>query len=510
LEEQQSIAKQLKFIQQGTPTLAVMSPCRVGDGILSLTEDQKDQYRQLAHQTAPSVTLFVPASGSGSRMFEFLKEFIHYPNLENAQRAARFYSRLSEFALFRKLPKNIQKNYLDGKLQLEELIDYLLGSEGLNFGNIPKGLIPFHIQEPFILNPFQEQLLQAAQLSVARCRYHFTIQQEFEKDFKVAIDQIAALTSRTYEVTYSVQDPSTDAFVFKTDGQLLKNADGRVVRRPAGHGTLLRNLDLLDSEYILVKNIDNVQHFSQQVTSNITWEVLLGLQMQIRSDLKQFVQCNDFDGFCSWNERFALYDQQWLMQQKDNAWQALLNRPLRVCGMVKNDGQPGGGPFYVSVNGQNAETNLNGAYLVKTNQLVDNHTVVDHLVANCQSNELYKGVLYDKSTAVFNGKVFVRPNAQKINAFQSNGNVLLSDDASVNSKPELEIYADDVKCSHGSTTGQLDENAIFYLRARGISEKSAKELLVSAFISEVLSRIENKEVFNFANTFLNVENYLNT
>jgi len=164
----------------------------------------------------------------------------------------------------------------------------------------------------------------------------------------------------------------------------------------------------------------------------------------------------------------------------------------------------------VSVNGQNAETNLNGAYLVKTNQLVDNHTVVDHLVANCQSNELYKGVLYDKSTAVFNGKVFVRPNAQKINAFQSNGNVLLSDDASVNSKPELEIYADDVKCSHGSTTGQLDENAIFYLRARGISEKSAKELLVSAFISEVLSRIENKEVFNFANTFLNVENYLNT
>lgn len=164
----------------------------------------------------------------------------------------------------------------------------------------------------------------------------------------------------------------------------------------------------------------------------------------------------------------------------------------------------------VYVNGQNAETNLNGAYIVKTNQLVDNHTVVDHLVANCQSNELYKGVLYDKSTAVFNGKVFVRPNAQKINAFQSNGNVLLSDDASVNSKPELEIYADDVKCSHGSTTGQLDENAIFYLRARGISEKSAKELLVSAFISEVLSRIENKEVFNFANTFLNVENYLNT
>ncbi len=159
----------------------------------------------------------------------------------------------------------------------------------------------------------------------------------------------------------------------------------------------------------------------------------------------------------------------------------------------------------VFVNGQNAETNLNGAYLVKNNQLVDNHTIVDHLVANCQSNELYKGVLYDKSTAVFNGKVFVRPDAQKINAFQSNGNVLLSDDASVNSKPELEIYADDVKCSHGSTTGQLDENAVFYLRARGLSEKSAKELLVSAFISDVLNKIENEEVLNFTNSNLNKE-----
>lgn len=159
----------------------------------------------------------------------------------------------------------------------------------------------------------------------------------------------------------------------------------------------------------------------------------------------------------------------------------------------------------VFVNGQNAETNLNGTYLVKDDRIVDNHTVVDHLAANCQSNELYKGVLYDKSTAVFNGKVYVRPDAQKINAFQSNGNVLLSDDASVNSKPELEIYADDVKCSHGSTTGQLDENAVFYLRARGLSEKSAKELLVSAFIAEVLNKIENKEVLNYANSILKTD-----
>lgn len=147
---------------------------------------------------------------------------------------------------------------------------------------------------------------------------------------------------------------------------------------------------------------------------------------------------------------------------------------------------------YVHVDGENAETNLYGLYLTDEKQLVDNHTVIDHKVPNCNSNELYKGVLDGQSTGVFNGKVFVREQAQKINAFQSNGNVLLSDNVSMNSKPELEIYADDVKCSHGSTTGQIDEEAIFYLRARGISEKSAKSLMINGFVGEVVEQISNE------------------
>jgi Fe-S cluster assembly protein SufD len=156
----------------------------------------------------------------------------------------------------------------------------------------------------------------------------------------------------------------------------------------------------------------------------------------------------------------------------------------------------------IEVNGTNCETHLNGIYLLKENQHVDNHTVVDHKAPHCESHELYKGVIDDKATAVFNGKVFVRKDSQKINAFQSNANVLLSDDASVNSKPELEIYADDVKCSHGSTTGQLNEEAVFYLRARGISEKSARHLMVSAFIEDVISKIENEEVTNFTHSII--------
>lgn len=153
-------------------------------------------------------------------------------------------------------------------------------------------------------------------------------------------------------------------------------------------------------------------------------------------------------------------------------------------GLVRNN-------LNIAVNGQNCETNLYGAYLGKGKQHIDNHTIVDHKVAHCESNELYKGVMDEKSTGVFNGKVFVRKDAQKINAFQSNNNVLLSDHATINSKPELEIYADDVKCSHGSTTGQMDEEAVFYLMARGISEKSARNLMVRAFIGELVDRLED-------------------
>ena len=128
--------------------------------------------------------------------------------------------------------------------------------------------------------------------------------------------------------------------------------------------------------------------------------------------------------------------------------------------------------------------------MLNDKQHVDNHTLVDHKKPHCVSNELYKGIMNDQSTGVFNGKVFVRPDAQKTNAFQSNKNILLTDDATINSKPELEIYADDVKCSHGSTTGQLDDEAVFYLRSRGITKENAINLLLYAFASDVLENIK--------------------
>jgi len=150
----------------------------------------------------------------------------------------------------------------------------------------------------------------------------------------------------------------------------------------------------------------------------------------------------------------------------------------------------------IRLQGENCETHLNGFYMLKGRELFDNHTLVDHLVPHCDSNETYRGILAGKSTGVFNGKVFVHQDAQKTNGYQQNNNILLTDDATMNSKPELEIYADDVRCSHGSTTGQLDEEAVFYLRSRGLDEFGATALLLTAFASEVLDTVSSEELRN--------------
>jgi len=143
----------------------------------------------------------------------------------------------------------------------------------------------------------------------------------------------------------------------------------------------------------------------------------------------------------------------------------------------------------VTLAGTNCEAHLFGFFLGVDTQHIDNHTFVDHAMPHCFSNELYKGILGDKSKGVFNGKILVRQDAQKTNALQSNKTLLLTNDAVIHAKPQLEIFADDVKCTHGATVGQLDDEALFYLRARGISEEVAGAMLRHAFISDVLGNI---------------------
>ena len=147
-----------------------------------------------------------------------------------------------------------------------------------------------------------------------------------------------------------------------------------------------------------------------------------------------------------------------------------------------------------NLKGEHSESNMRGITLIGQDQLVDHHTLADHVVPNCQSNELYKGIFDLNSKGVFNGKVMVHPHAQKTNAFQSNNNLLLTDDASIDTKPQLEIYADDVACSHGCTVGQLDDEALFYLRSRGIPKKEAQAMLMYAFANDVLNNVKIEEL----------------
>ncbi len=153
-------------------------------------------------------------------------------------------------------------------------------------------------------------------------------------------------------------------------------------------------------------------------------------------------------------------------------------------------------------NDQGSECTLNGLYLLKGKQLYDSHTMIDHAKPHCNSHEHYKGILDDQSRGVFNGKVLVRPDAQKTNAFQENNNIILSDDALVNTKPQLEIFADDVKCSHGATVGQLDMDSLFYLKSRGIGEEKARTILIHAFASDIVKTIKIESVKNYLEDIL--------
>jgi len=158
--------------------------------------------------------------------------------------------------------------------------------------------------------------------------------------------------------------------------------------------------------------------------------------------------------------------------------------------------------FNSRFNDEGGESMLNGLYLIEGNQLFDAHTLIDHAKPHCNSHEHYKGILMDSSRGVFNGKVIVRKDAQKTNAFQENNNILLSDNAVVNTKPQLEIFADDVKCSHGATIGQLDNDAMFYLKSRGIGIDAARAILIHAFASDVVRYIKINAVRDYVESIL--------
>lgn len=231
-----------------------------------------------------------------------------------------------------------------------------------------------------------------------------------------------------------------------------------------------RNLIILEegSELTLIHCDDSYDY--KRSFSNTLSEFYIGANAQLNHYKIQNLNNNSF-----------LVNSDYFHQEKDS--RMLTNRMMFNGGIIRNE-------VYAKLNGQNADSDIQGLYLADKNQHIDNQVFVDHAVPNCQSNELFKGIVDDYASAVFNGHILVRQDAQKTNAYQNNNNIVLTDKAKVNSKPFLEIYADDVKCSHGSTMGQLDEEALFYIRQRGIGMDNARLLLMYAFAADVITSIK--------------------
>ncbi|MCB2220306.1 MAG: Fe-S cluster assembly protein SufD [Bacteroidetes bacterium] len=230
-----------------------------------------------------------------------------------------------------------------------------------------------------------------------------------------------------------------------------------------------RNLVIMgkNSKMTLV-HCDDSHNFKSSLTNTVT-----EVYMDEGANLKHYKLQN-------LNNETSLINSAFFHQEKDSnlaTFAISLNG-----GMIRND-------IHVRLNGQQSHADIMGLYLMDKEQHVDNQVHVDHAVPNCTSNELFKGILDDHATAVFNGHILVRKDAQKTNAYQTNRNILLNDKATINTKPFLEIYADDVKCSHGATVGQIDEDALFYIKSRGISEYNARLLLMYAFAAEVINEI---------------------
>ncbi|HEX7421451.1 MAG TPA: Fe-S cluster assembly protein SufD, partial [Thermoanaerobaculia bacterium] len=176
------------------------------------------------------------------------------------------------------------------------------------------------------------------------------------------------------------------------------------------------------------------------------------------------------------------------VQVRQGRASSVISRNVSVGGaLVRND-------INAVLDGEGASLSLDGLFVLGSNQHVDNHTLIDHVSPRAESHELYKGILDDNARGIFDGRIIVRPNAQKTVSRQENRNLLLSEAAIVDSKPTLEIHNDDVKCNHGSTIGQIDEQAMFYLRSRGIGEDEARNLLVYAFASEIVDRMKIEPV----------------
>lgn len=400
------VKRQLRLFQDGLPKLKLERPATIGDGILQYNEDKKKQaikrYQKELSKGELKVMKFVPASGAASRMFRDLETLLNSNRTidENtlkgdSQPAAagkKFIKNIASFAFWDALKSALSHNGFDADMLLQKgeyspLIEYTLTKKGLNYAAMPKALIAFHKNSATreIRTSLDEHFAEGAlyaRNSDGDVHLHFTVSPEFNDAIHARIDTLKKSyksDSVQFSVALSHQHPSTDTIAVDNNNQPFKDENGHVLFRPGGHGALIENLNRLEADIVFIKNIDNVVPDSMK-GDTVEWkQVLGGILIELREKLFSLraklmenngsTNLEEVAFFCVNELNMSLPED---FNAKDNSEKAALllqltDRPIRVCGMVKNEGEPGGGPFWV-----NKKTYVNKLQIVESSQIDQN------------------------------------------------------------------------------------------------------------------------------------------
>jgi hypothetical protein len=370
----EEVERQLAIFRRGVPPVRLNRPCRVGDGIVGLPEAEHPPLLAAHEEARRTLRLmkFTPASGAASRMFREWYRCLDAEGFDDGESRAAFAGDLRRYAFFPDLRERIAAagGDLEALLRNREdaaILRFILTKEGLDYGSLPKALLKFHTCPEGNRTALEEHLVEAAQYTRDAAdisRVHFTVSREHESAVRLHLSRVVpgyeSRLGTRFAIGLTTQDPETDTIAVDPDHRPFRTEEGRLVFRPGGHGALLANLDTLDADLIFLKNIDNIVPDCLK-TETVLWKRLLAgylirLQQEIFACLRWIDEGGDGEGelegivdFCLHRVNMVLpaHFRERSLSEKRSFLFRKLNRPLRVCGMVKNEGEPGGGPFWV-------------------------------------------------------------------------------------------------------------------------------------------------------------------
>lgn len=347
----EAVERQIENFRRGFPSLQVVSAASPADGIVVLTAEQAAAYAAKYEGRDASVTVakFVPASGAATRMFKELFEFVNED--KRGKGIDTLLQNIEKFAFYPEL-KEVVADFSDEKAVVSAII-----KQGLGYGSLPKGLVTFHAYENGARKAVEEHLVEGALYGAADgvVRLHFTVSPEHEAAFRALLDaktaKYEALFGVKYDISFSQQKSSTDTIAVNPDNTPFRTDSGELLFRPAGHGALLENLNDIDASIIFVKNIDNVTTDALRADTVLYKKALAGLLLELQNET--FAQLAALKAGSADLAAVAEFIQSKLCVKLPENYdvallEKLLSRPIRVCGMVRNEGEPGGGPFWVA------------------------------------------------------------------------------------------------------------------------------------------------------------------